>query len=404
MYGAVNKRVSQTAELLGGQGADVRGVDGAQLQRVKNRRGFGNTRGVPDFDHLIQRENLLLTLGRPAQQQQIVQHGGGQVALGNQILVAGIAVALAQLVLRVLHNGRAVDVDGLFPAECLIQQVVLGRAGKILAAADNVGDAHQVVVHDVGKVVGGHTVGLDQNLVVQLLDIDLNVTVHHIVKARHAGFGDFLADDIRLPGSQLGGDFLGAQAAAMPVIVGHFAGGALRLVHFVQALLGAEAVVRLARRDQLLGILLEHPHALALHIGTDGTADVGTLVPSQAGGLQRVVDDVGSALDQAALVGVLNAQDKGAAVVARLQIGIQSRAQVADVHIARGRWRKASANICHSDYPFFKLRIWAITHNSKCRYGERGAAAAKPKAQAILCVLASILATQMLCRSRRSGA
>ena len=46
----------------------------------------------------------------------------------------------------------------------------------------------------------------------------------------------------------------------------------------------------------------------------------------------------------------------------------------------------------------------AIPHNSKCRYGERGAAAAKPKAQIILCVLSSILATQMPCRSRRSGA
>ena len=41
----------------------------------------------------------------------------------------------------------------------------------------------------------------------------------------------------------------------------------------------------------------------------------------------------------------------------------------------------------------------AIPHNSKCRYGERGAAAAKPKAQIILCVLSSILATQMPCRT-----
>ena len=41
----------------------------------------------------------------------------------------------------------------------------------------------------------------------------------------------------------------------------------------------------------------------------------------------------------------------------------------------------------------------AMPHNSKCRYGERGAADAKPKAQAILCVLASILATQMPCRT-----
>ena len=41
----------------------------------------------------------------------------------------------------------------------------------------------------------------------------------------------------------------------------------------------------------------------------------------------------------------------------------------------------------------------AIPHNSKCRYGARGAAAAKPKAQIILCVLSSILATQMPCRT-----
>ncbi|MDD6713676.1 MAG: hypothetical protein PUE42_05435 [Subdoligranulum sp.] len=46
----------------------------------------------------------------------------------------------------------------------------------------------------------------------------------------------------------------------------------------------------------------------------------------------------------------------------------------------------------------------AIPHNSKYRYGERGAADAKPKAQIILDVLSSILATQLPCRSRRSGA
>ncbi len=44
-------------------------------------------------------------------------------------------------------------------------------------------------------------------------------------------------------------------------------------------------------------------------------------------------------------------------------------------------------------------KFMAIPHNSKCRYGERGAADAKPKAQIILDVLSSILATQMPCRS-----
>ena len=47
----------------------------------------------------------------------------------------------------------------------------------------------------------------------------------------------------------------------------------------------------------------------------------------------------------------------------------------------------------------FLIAAKAIPHNSKCRYGERGAAAAKPKAQIILCVLSSILATQRPCRT-----
>ena len=43
----------------------------------------------------------------------------------------------------------------------------------------------------------------------------------------------------------------------------------------------------------------------------------------------------------------------------------------------------------------------AIPHNSKCRYGERGAADAKPKAQIILDVLSSILANRSRCRVPR---
>src|SRR5699024_7336502 len=145
-------------------GADVGRVDGPQLEGVKNGGGLGHAGGVPDLDHLVQGEDLLLALGRPAQQQQIVQHRGRQVALGHQILIAGVAVALGQFVLRVLHDGRAVDVGRDLPAEGLIQQVVLGGGGQVFAAADDVGDAHQVIVHHVGKVVGGHAVGLDEDL------------------------------------------------------------------------------------------------------------------------------------------------------------------------------------------------------------------------------------------------
>ena len=59
--------------------------------------------------------------------------------------------------------------------------------------------------------------------------------------------------------------------------------------------------------------------------------------------------------------------------------------------------RRRFIEICGASVIRYTLR--AIPHNSKCRYGERGAAVAKPKAQIILCVLSSILATQMPCRT-----
>ena len=55
--------LGQTAELLGRQGADVGGVDSAQLQRVKDGGRLRDAGRIPDLDHFIQAEDLLLALG-----------------------------------------------------------------------------------------------------------------------------------------------------------------------------------------------------------------------------------------------------------------------------------------------------------------------------------------------------
>ena len=137
--------------------------------------------------------------------------------------------------------------------------------------------------------------------------------------------------------------FLG-QVAAAAIVVGHLTVGALLGVEGFQTLLGAEAVIGLALSHQLLGILLEHAHALALDVGADGAADVRAFVPQQAGLPQGVVDDIHSALHIAALIGVLDAQDEGAILVLCHQVGVQGSAQVANVHITRGRRRKTGAD------------------------------------------------------------
>ena len=184
------------------------------------------------------------------------------------------------------------------------------------------------------------------------------MAVHQIVKGGHLPGGNFLPDDVGGAGGQLFGHLGRGQVPAQPVIVADLPGGGLLLVQLVQPFFGAEAVVGLALLHQLLGVLLEHAHALALHIGADRAADVGAFVPGQAGGAQRVVNDVGGALHQTPLVGVLDAQDEGAALMAGLQPGIQCGAQVAHVHVARGGRRKPCANVFHvSKTPFYGISI-----------------------------------------------
>ena len=221
------------------------------------------------------------------------------------------------------------------------------------------GDTHQVIVHDVGEVVGGHPVGLDEDLVVHLAVLDLDVAVDHIIEAGDAGAGDLLADDIRLPGGQTLLDLLFGQVAAAAVVVGHLAAGALLGVEGFQPLLGAEAVVGFALGDELLGILLEHAHPLALDIGAHRAADVRAFVPVQARFAQGVIDDVHRAFHIAALIGILDAEDEGAVRVLGHQVGVQRGAQVANVHIAGGRGGKTGADFVarHKNAPYLYRQI-----------------------------------------------
>ena len=138
----------------------------------------------------------------------------------------------------------------------------------------------------------------------------------------------------------------------MAVVFGGDAGGVLDLMQFLEALLVAEAVVGVALFDQLLGVLFEHPHPLGLDVGADRAADVGAFVPDQAGLAERVVDDFNRAFDVAVLVGILDAQDEGAVVFFRDQVGVKRSAQVADVHVAGGAGGKPGA-----DFLFFHWKI-----------------------------------------------
>ena len=108
----------------------------------------------------------VLASGRPAQQGDVVDHRLGQIAYGDEILVGGVALALAHLVVGVPHDGGAVDIVGTSQPKPGTADCTWGRRTGT-RNPHHVGDAHQVIVDDVGKVVGGQAVPLDEHLVVQ---------------------------------------------------------------------------------------------------------------------------------------------------------------------------------------------------------------------------------------------
>ena len=249
-----------------------------------------------------------------------------------------------------------VNIDRRLPTESCVQQVILRRRGKILVSSYDVGYAHCVVVNDIGEVVGRHSIRLQKHLVVQVNVLNGDVAVDLVMERGSPVVRDLLADNA---------GFAGVVALLRLGSVHVAAGAAVRGSKSVCGVLAAvlvlatEAVVCVSGFHQLLCILLEHTHSLALYIRTAGTADVRTLVPVQSAGPERSVDNIGSALNVASLVGILNTQNKLALVLSRDKIGVQRSAQVAYVHVPSGAGCKSCPDF-HLSLSFRILRLTAV--------------------------------------------
>lgn len=100
---------------------------------------------------------------RPSEQRRKVDQRLGKDALVPETGNVRVEVAFAELLLVLVDQQRHVGVEGRRPAQGIVQSDVQRRAGHPLAPAHDVGDAHVVVVADVGPVVRRVAVGLDQD-------------------------------------------------------------------------------------------------------------------------------------------------------------------------------------------------------------------------------------------------
>ena len=220
------------------------------------------------------------------------------------------------------------------------------------------GDAHEVVVDDVGEVIGGQAVPLEEDLVVQGGVVHGDVAEDGVVEGSRPGLRDLLTDDVGLPGVHAGLSLLGGQGAA----------GVRRPVEAAGVLLAlgllAEAVVGAALLYQQAGVFAVGVPALRLDVGSHGAAHVGALIVGQTALGHGAVNHVRRALHQTALVRVLDTQDEGAAAAAGDEPGIESGAQVAHVHVARGGGGEAGTDFAVGDFGLHGVKIGHVhCHN-----------------------------------------
>ena len=210
-----------------------------------------------------------------------------------------------------------------------------------------------MVVDDVGEVVGRHAVTLQEYLILELFVLDRDVAVEHIEERRLARERHLLADDIGIAVLEVLFDDLRREVAAGAVIAAELAGRVI----FVRV---TEAVVGVARLDELLGVLLVEIHALALDVRAVRAAEGWALVRDDVRHLERAVDEVDGVGDVARAIRVLDAQDELALLGFCVKIAVKGRAQVADMHVARRARRKTRADSLLSQWNSSSLCIRCV--------------------------------------------
>ena len=242
------------------------------------------------------------------------------------------------------------DVLGDLVAAGLEHGDVLGHGAQPLLAPDHVGGPHEVVVADVGEVIGGDAVGLQQHLVDDVLG-HLDPAPDQVLEDDALVLAALGAEaqDPALPGSQIGLDLLQTQVPALGVFAEVAPdGGPVRLLLLpkLRQLLGAaEAGIGLALLHQPLGhgVVDENPLALGVGavvplLGAEAGDALGELHPEGF----KALDDGGNAVvDLPLLVGVLDAQIADALGGLGHQHVRQGPKEAADVEIARGGGSKA---------------------------------------------------------------
>ena len=94
------------------------------------------------------------------------------------------------------------DISGDLPPESLVEQIVFGGGRQIFTSTHHMSDPHEVIVHHIGKVVSGHTILFQQDLIVQDFVFNFDLAENGVLKGGCPGTVDALPDHIGRIGSK----------------------------------------------------------------------------------------------------------------------------------------------------------------------------------------------------------
>ena len=215
------------------------------------------------------------------------------------------------------------------PAQRLVDLRLPRAVIEMFVAADDVGDAHVVVVHHHGQHVSGCAVGAEQHEVVEIFVLPGHPALHLIVDDGFAGLRRPQPDHRLHAGRRFGR----IPVAPAPVIKFRSALAPGRLPHFRQLFRRGVAAIGLSRREQLLGHFAM--------TGRPGELVDGVAVPFDPEPGQPVEDGVDRRPGGALAVGVLDPQQHLSAKAAGIEPIEQRRAASADMQEAGRGGREA---------------------------------------------------------------
>ena len=346
-------------EVFGREGAEILAVEPLELGEVEDGSADADVGEDEVLDHLGEGElfgdavGCALEVGghASAHEAEEVEDGRGEIAGVAVVDERDGVLALGDLRFVEIAQQRHMPEARKLPAEGLIEQDVLGGGGDPLLGTDDVGDLHEVIVDDVGEVVGGEAVGLHEHLVVDVAVLEGDVAAELVAEGGGGGEvvtvrRDCEADGEGLSGGLIGSDLFRAQAAAGSGVAWREFGGELLPASLLELFGSAEAAVGGAVFEEDLGVLAVDFGALGLAVGSEGAADVGAFVPGEAGPAERVEDHLLGGGDEAGAVGVLDAEDELAVTLAGVDVVEQADVGGADVGVACGGGSDADANGC----------------------------------------------------------